>query len=187
MGQDSAAIKEQIEETRERMGDTVDALGYKADVPSRAKESLTGKVQGVKAKITGAGSQVSDVTPSAEDAKAAGKQAVGMAQENPLGLAVGAAAVGFLAGMLIPSTKLEDERLGPVSDQIKDQAKQTGQEAIEHGKQIAKDTAETATHKAQEVVSEVKDQAQESAQQHAEELKSSAQDSAEEIKQSANQ
>ena len=31
MGEDPAAIRQQIEETRERMGDTVDALGYKAD------------------------------------------------------------------------------------------------------------------------------------------------------------
>ena len=54
MGEDPAAIREEIEGTRARMGETVDALGYKADVPSRAKESITGKVQGAKAKITGA-------------------------------------------------------------------------------------------------------------------------------------
>jgi ElaB/YqjD/DUF883 family membrane-anchored ribosome-binding protein len=169
------------------MGDTVDALGYKADVPSRAKESITEKVQGVKAKITGAGSQVSDATPSGDDVKQASQQAVSVVQENPLGLAISAAAAGFLAGMLIPSTKIEDERLGPVADHVKAQAKQTGQEAIEHGKQIAQDTAQTATQKAQEALSEVKDQAQETAQQHAEELKSSAQDSAQEVKQSAKQ
>lgn len=33
MGEDPAAIRQEIEQTRERMGDTVDALGYKADVP----------------------------------------------------------------------------------------------------------------------------------------------------------
>ena len=60
MGQDPAAIRQEIEQTRERMGDTVDALGYKADVPARTKESISGKAQGVKAKITGAGSQVSE-------------------------------------------------------------------------------------------------------------------------------
>jgi gas vesicle protein len=185
MGEDPAAIREQIEHTRERMGDTVDALGYKADVPSRAKDSLSGKVQGVKAKLTGSGSRVSDATPDAEDVKHAGRRAVGIAQENPLGLVIGAAAVGFLAGIMIPSTKIEDERLGAMSDQVKEHAKQTGQEAIEHGKQIAQDTAEAASQKAQEVASEVKDTAQDSAQQHAEELKSSAQDSAQEVKQTA--
>lgn len=187
MGQDPAAIRQEIEQTRERMGDTVDALGYKADVPSRAKDSIADKTQSVKAKITGAGSQVSDAKPSSDDVKQAGQRAVGVAQENPLGLAIGAAAVGFIAGLLIPSTKVEDERLGPVADQVKEQAQQTGQEAIERGKQIAQDTAQTAAQKAQEVASEVKDTTQESARQHADELKASAQDNAETVKQTARQ
>lgn len=187
MGEDPAAIRQEIEQTRERMGDTVDALGYKADVPSRAKESISDKVQGAKAKLTGAGSRVADATPGTEDVKQTGRQAVGVAQQNPLGLAIGAAAFGFLAGMLIPSTKVEDERLGPVSDQVKEQVRQTGQEAIEHGKQIAQETAQVATEKVQEAASEVKDQAQDTAQQHAEELKSSAQDSAEQVKQTTQQ
>jgi ElaB/YqjD/DUF883 family membrane-anchored ribosome-binding protein len=187
MGEDPTAIREQIEETRERMGDTVDALGYKADVPSRAKESITGKVQDVKAKITGAGSQISDTTPDGQDVKQAGKQAVGVVQENPLGLAIGAAAVGFLAGMLIPSTKLEDEQLGPVANQVKEQVKQTGQEALERSKQVTQETAETATESATRAASEVKDKAQETARQHAEELRSSAHDSAQEVKQTATQ
>jgi gas vesicle protein len=185
MGEDPAAIREQIEHTRERMGDTVDALGYKADVPSRAKESVTAKVEGVKAKLTGAGSEISDATPGTQDVKQAGQQVVGVLQENPLGLAIGAAAVGFLVGMLIPSTKVEDEQLGPVADQVKDQVKQTGEDALERGKQVAQETAQTATESAKQAASDVTDKAQETAQQHAGELKSSAQDSAEEVKQRA--
>jgi len=187
MGEDPAAIREQIEQTRERMGDTVDALGYKADVPSRTKESINEKVQGVKAKITGTGSQVSDATPGAQDIQQAGRQAVGVVQENPLGLAVGAAAVGFLAGMLIPSTRVEDEPLGPVADQVKEQVRQTGQEALERGRQVAQETAQTATESAKQAAAEVKDKAQDSAQQHAEELKSSAQDSAQEVRETTAQ
>ena len=120
MGEDPRAIREEIEDTRERMGDTVDALGYKADVPARAKDSLSERVEGVRAKLTGASAQVSEATPGTEDLARAGQQAVGIAQENPLGLAIGAAAVGFLAGMLVPSTRVEDERLGPVADQVKE-------------------------------------------------------------------
>jgi gas vesicle protein len=187
MGQDPAAIRQEIEQTRERMGETVDALGYKADVPARTKESIGGKVQAVKAKVTGAASQVSDSARDTGDVKEASKRAVGIAQENPLGLAIGAAAVGFVAGLLIPSTKAENERLGPVADQVKEQARQTGQEAIEHGKQIAQETAQTAAEKAQEVAAEVKDIAQDSAQLHGERLKSSAQDSAQAVKQTAQQ
>lgn len=185
MGQDPAAIQREIEETRLRMGDTVDALGYKADVPARAKESVGDKVDSVKAKLTGTRAQVSDATPGTADVKQSAQRAVGVVQENPLGLVVGAVAVGFLAGMLIPSTKVEDERLGPVADQVKEQAKQTGQEALDHGKQIAQETAQTAMQSAQSAAQDVKESAQQAAQQHGEELSSSVQDSAEQVQQAA--
>jgi gas vesicle protein len=169
------------------MGETVDALGYKADVPARAKESINDKVQTVRSKLTGAAAQVSEATPDTPDVKQAGRQAVGVAQENPLGLAVGAAAVGFLAGMLIPATRVENERLGPVADQVKDQVRQTGEEALEHGKQVAQATVETATDSAKQAVSEIKDTAQAAANEHAQDLKSSAQDSAQQVAQAASQ
>jgi hypothetical protein len=41
MGEDPDMIRKDIEDTRERMGETVDALGYKADVKGRAKDSVT--------------------------------------------------------------------------------------------------------------------------------------------------
>ena len=182
MGQDPAAIREQIEQTREHMGETVDALGYKADVPARAKESVAEKVDALKSTISGVGSQVSDATPDAGEVRQGAQQAVGVVQENPLGLAVGAAAVGFLTGMLIPSTKIENERMGRMADEVKEQAKQTGQEALEHGKQIAQETAQTASQKAQEAVAEVKDQAQDSAQSHAQDLTESAKQSTEQVR-----
>src|SRR5947209_4850169 len=176
MGEDPAAIRQEIEATRARMGDTVDALGYRADVPARTRDSIQEKVQGVRERISGVGSQVADAGPSAGDVKQAGQQAVGVVQENPIGLAIGAAAVGFLAGMLVPSTRVEDERLGPVADQVREQAQQTAHEALERGKQVAQETAHAATENAQQAASQIKDAAQQSSQQHAEELKHSAQD-----------
>jgi ElaB/YqjD/DUF883 family membrane-anchored ribosome-binding protein len=132
MGQDPSQIKQDIEHTRGEMGDTVEALGYKADVPGRAKEAVSSRVDTVKEKMPSAG------------------QAAGVAKENPLGLAVGAAAVGFVAGMLIPSTRIEDEKIGPMADQVKDKARETGQEALERGKEVARQTAESAKETAQE-------------------------------------
>jgi gas vesicle protein len=95
--------------------------------------------------------------------KQGARQAVSTAQENPLGLAIGAVAVGFVAGMLIPSTSVEDEKIGPMADQLKDRVMETGQEALDHGKQVAQDVAQSA----QETVKE-------SGQQHAQELASSS-------------
>jgi gas vesicle protein len=167
------------------MGETVDALGYKADVPARTRESIQEKVQGVKSKLTGVGSQVSSATPDAGDVKHAGRRAVGVAQENPFGLAIGAAAAGFLAGMLIPSTRVEDQRLGPVADQVKEQAQQTAQEALEHGKQVVQETAQTAAESARQAAGQVRETVQQTTQEHAEELKQSAQESAQEVAQHA--
>ena len=194
MGEEPDRIRAEIEQTRAEMSETVDALGYKADVKTRAKENLQDKkesakesIMGVKDKIVGAGdsvtskvsdaggsvtSTVSDRTPEAEQAKHQARRAASVAQQNPIGLAIGSVAVGFLAGMLLPSTRVEDEKLGEVSDNVIEKVKETGQEALEHGKQVA-----------QEAVQSAKETAQESGQQHAEELKGSAQESAQQTAQ----
>jgi gas vesicle protein len=183
MGQDPEVIRREIEETRERMGETVEALGYKADVPARTKEAVTGKVTSVKERITGAAGSVNESTPSTGDVKQAARKGAGVAQENPLGLAIGSIAVGFLAGMLIPSTRVENEKLGPMADQVKDQVQSTASEALDHGKQVAQDVASTAQESAQQVVQDVKETAQQSAQEHGQEVASSAQDNAQRVTQ----
>jgi hypothetical protein len=178
MGEDPDVIRRDIEQTRERMGDTVDALGYKTDVKSRAKESVTGKVEGVKEKLVGAKDSVAEATPSGSDMQHGAKRAVGIAQENPLGLAVGAAAVGFLAGMLIPSTRMEDEKIGPMADQMKDQVSSTAQEALEHGKAVVSETASSAADAAKQTATE-------QGKEHASQLQDSAADSAQQVRESA--
>ncbi|MCW3049965.1 MAG: protein of unknown function ElaB [Solirubrobacterales bacterium] len=181
MGEDPGTIRNEIEETRGRMGDTVDALAYKADVKSRAKDSVSDKVDTLKSKITGATDSVAESTPSTGEVKAKGRRAVGIAQENPLGLAVGAVAVGVLAGMLIPSTRIEDEKLGQAADQVKDRAAETGQQVLEHGKQVAQDVAETGREALGQAVEETKAAASQSSQQHGHEVAQGANEQARQV------
>lgn len=150
MGQDPDTIRHEVEQTREQMGETIDALGHKADVKGRAKDRIGDTVEGVKEKMGMASGKVSGATPDADQVKQGARRAAGVAQENPMGLAIGAAAVGFVAGMLIPSSRVEDEKLGPMADQVKQQAKETGQEALEHGKQVAQSAAESAAETVRE-------------------------------------
>jgi phage tail protein X len=164
MGQEPDAIRQEIEGTRERMGGTVDALAYKADVKSRTKEKVTDTVDSLKEKVTGATDSVSDAAPSGADVKQGARHAVGVAQENPLGLAIGAVAVGFVAGMLIPGTRIENEKFGDVSDQVKEQVKSTAEDAVEHGKQVAQDAAETAKESGRQHAHELQETAHENAQ-----------------------
>lgn len=44
MGQDPSEVRHQVEEAREQLGDTVEALAYKANAPKRLKEQATAKV-----------------------------------------------------------------------------------------------------------------------------------------------
>jgi gas vesicle protein len=173
VGEDPSQIRQEIEQTRAEMGETVEALGYKTDVKARAKDSVVDKRDRLKERITGAGSRVSDATPDGEQVKQGARRAVGVAQENPIGLAVGSLAMGFVAGMLIPTTRVEDEKLGPMADEVKERAKETGQEAMERGKEVAQQAAESA-----------KEAAQESGRQQSEELRSSVQEHAEQTRQS---
>jgi gas vesicle protein len=181
MGQEPDAIRQDIEQTRTEMSETVEAVGYKADVPSRAKDAVSDKVENMKSKVSdtatrakeavvGTASRAGDATPSRGQVKQAGRRAAGMAKENPLGLAIGAAALGFLAGLAAPSTRVEDEKLGPVADQVKDRVKETGQEALDRGKQVAQEVASTATDTAKEQTQEHGQDLAESATQNAQDL-----------------
>ena len=145
MGEEPGQIREEIEATRARMGDTVEALGYKADVPSRVSD----KVGSVRERISGA-------SPDGSQVREGARQAMGVAQENPIGLAIGSVAVGFLAGMLVPSTRVEDEKIGPMADEMKERAKETGQEALERGKQVAQEAADTAKESGRQQAEEMR-------------------------------
>lgn len=170
MGEEPRDIQERIEQTREQMGDTVEALAYKADVPGRVKGAVADKkdaaiekIGGAKDAIAGGASNAADATGgAAAQAKTTARRGAGIAQENPLGLAIGAIAAGFVVGMLIPTTRIENERLGPVADTVKEQAREVGGEAAEHAKQVAQDVAQTATETAKGM-----------GKQHADELRES--------------
>src|SRR5829696_4090820 len=51
MGQDPDAIRQDLAQTRAELGETVDAVGDKADVPSRARETVADKADAAKARV----------------------------------------------------------------------------------------------------------------------------------------
>jgi len=167
------------------MGDTVDALAYKTDVKTRVKESFADKRERLIGQVQGTTHKVGEATPDGHQVKEGAHQAVGVAQENPLGLAIGGIAAGFLAGMMLPSTRVEDEKVGPIADQVKETAAETGQEALERGREVAGQVAEQAVEGAKEVGHQAMDQAKEVGQQTMETAKEAGQEQAEELKGSA--
>jgi uncharacterized protein DUF3618 len=181
MGPEPSQIREEIEETRAEMGDTVDALAYKADVKTRVKESIADKRERLIQQVQGTTHRVGEATPDGQQMKEGAQQAVGVAQENPIGLAVGGLAAGFLVGMLLPSSRIEDERVGPIADQVKETAAETGKEALDRGREVAGQAAEQAVEGAKEAGQQAIETAKEAGQEQAEELKDSAKESAQEV------
>ena len=162
MGQSPSDIRAEIEETRARVGDEVDALSYKTDVPARVGDYVDDKKRALKDTVTGAKDAI---TGTASDAVPSGRQIGKLkdtAERNPLGLVVGGAAIGFLTGLLLPSTRVEDRQMGEMSDRVVDAAKDTASDALESGKQVAQDAADSATEHGQELVSSLQERAQDS-------------------------
>ena len=154
MGEDPVAIKQEIEQTRGEMGETMDAIGYKTDVRARTgdyvsdkKDKVTGTVSGVKDRVA---STASRVVPSREGIKHQSQRVASTAQSNPVGMAVGAAAAGFLVGMLVPSTRVEDERVGGIADQMKEKVSDVGHEALERGREVAQEVKDSAVETVRE-------------------------------------
>lgn len=161
MGKEPSDIRTEIEQTRERVGDEVDAISYKTDVPARMgdfvdnkKQALTGKLSDVKDAVAGT---ASNVLPDGERVG----RLKDTAERNPLGLAVGGVALGFVAGLLLPSTRVENKAMGETSDKITDAVKETASDAIESGKQVAQDATDSAKTQAHDIASTLQDRTQE--------------------------
>jgi len=129
MGEDPGVIQQEIAATRERLGETTSALADKANVPARVSQKLDAVREGT------AGRSPKDLL-SADELGRVTRGIAGFARENPLGFAIGALATGFVIGMLLPATHLEDESLGAVSDRVKAEVGAAGHEALEHAKSV---------------------------------------------------
>jgi hypothetical protein len=174
MAQRSDELKSEIEQTRERMGETADALAYKADVPTRTKEWIGEKKDAVVSTVTGATSKVSDATPDGQQVTQSVGRLKRLAERNPIGLVIGGAAVGFIAGVLTPATRIEDERIGQVADEVKATAAEVGREALDRGTDVVQEAGESAMETARARASEQQDQLAESLQDKARGVASSA-------------
>ena len=144
MGKEPNDIREEIEETRERMSDTVDAIAYKADVPGRVQDAVADKMNDVKTTIAMTTRAVRDAIPDPKEVQQGTMRAMSSIAENPLGLFFGSVALGFMVGSLLPTTEIENRRLRPVSDQLKGTAQAAGSQLLKEGKAVVRDTIEAA-------------------------------------------
>ena len=150
MAQTSDELKQEIGQTREQMAETADALAYKADVPTRTKDWVGDKKDAIVSAVGGATAADREATPDGADVAQSASRLKRLAERNPVGLAIGGAAVGFIAGLLAPSTRMEDEQIGPMADDVKATAAEAGREALDRGKDVVQEAGSAAIETAKE-------------------------------------
>jgi hypothetical protein len=135
------------------------------DAASTAKEAVVGAASTAKEAVSGAKERVVDATGVArERASELGWQARERAryqarqaqmgfwqsmEERPLAIGAAALALGVVAGLLVPSTRKEDELMGETRDRLMERAKEVGGEALEKGKQVASVAVDTLKEEAE--------------------------------------
>lgn len=150
MAQTSDELKRDIGRTREQMAETADALAYKADIPTRTKGWIGDKADALTSAVGGASSKVGEMTPDGADVGQSMGRMKRFAEGNPLGLAIGGVAVGFIAGLLAPATRIEDEHIGSMADDVKATAADAGREALDRGKDVVQEVGASAMETAKD-------------------------------------
>ena len=100
---DPEQIRDEIEATRRELGDTVEALAYKADVKARVRKKIGATKDSAAHKKDDLMGKARGASPGSVSEGAT--QATQIARENPLPVAaIGAFAGGFLLGRLTKRT-----------------------------------------------------------------------------------
>lgn len=154
-------IQEDIERTRQDLRDSVDALQEKVSIKGaagRSADRVKESVSSVKDTIMGtADSGVSSargaVQSAGETAGELPRRARRTTQGNPLAVGLGAFAIGWLVGSLIPASQREQEAVEKVNEKtdLTAPVQNVVSEAQEAGKQALQEVAQEARSGAQQV------------------------------------
>ena len=151
---DADTIRAEIERTRANLGTDVDALADKVSpqqIAERQKEKVRGRLTDVRESIMGVAHDAQDKVGSVKDSvrggtgsaadgvSGAASSTVQSAKGHPVVVGLIAFGAGWLLSSLLPSTQAEQnlastakEKAAPLADQVKEKAKEAGQEVAQH-------------------------------------------------------
>ncbi|MGH2942775.1 MAG: hypothetical protein ACRDLN_08390, partial [Solirubrobacteraceae bacterium] len=92
-----------------------------------------------------AAGRIADAAPSKEDVRQKAQDAAGFAHDHPVAVTAGAAAAGLVAGLALPATELEREKLAPTAQQVRHDVQDRVAQTVEQVKHGAKDAVESVT------------------------------------------
>lgn len=183
MAERTTELRHEIEDTRQRMTGTVDAIGDRVSPgrvaerrwarvrqsTSRARERVMGSSgtsqSSASSGLAGAASSASDAASSVRDGVAQAPDRIEQGTRgNPLAAGAVAFGLGVLVGSLAPATKEEAELADQALEPLQAEAKAIGQQVAESAKDDAQQAVEATKAAATEAAGQVADEAQDGAQ-----------------------
>lgn len=152
-----SAVDSAVSQASGRVGDLTDATAATAQtlrdgarhVSESTKSGMDDAGSNVKDTLVEAAAsardRATDVASTAlETTQATASATKGFLERNPIGLALGAVAVGFLAGLALPVSDVERDNVGPLGERLSLQAKDAATELVAQGKSVVANAVTTA-------------------------------------------
>lgn len=147
--------------------DTASSLGHAAaDTGRRSRNAVYGGMHAAEESLSHAASATYRRASTLGDATVHGLRSTGQVissgashtrdaardatEQYPLLVGLGCAAVGLMAGFLLPRTRREDEAMGETAEEVRHRGYEMGREAIERGEEMASATASAAMERVEE-------------------------------------
>lgn len=143
----------------DKVGDAKDAASSAIDTVREKTHQIGEKVQDAKGRLEQQAHLAVDRSKSAarhvshelkDGYHAAEEKFTRACDEYPLAVGVAFAALGALAGLIIPRTRREDELMGEHSDRLVEETKEKASELLETGKEVGNQILQTVQKEARE-------------------------------------
>jgi gas vesicle protein len=185
MGKSASEVRSEIEDTRDEMSETIDAIADRTNprrIIQRRRQRMSDGWRSVRERVMGraedtygsAGDTAQGVTDSARDTagtvvegarQAPGKMLEQM-QGNPIAAGLVAFGGGLLIASLIPPSEVEQRVAGQVAEKaepLRDELQRAGQEVAEDLKSTAQEGADQVKQRASEAAGTVQEDVRSSA------------------------
>jgi ElaB/YqjD/DUF883 family membrane-anchored ribosome-binding protein len=145
-----------VDRVQDRAGEVVDRVQETAGELSERVQERAGEIAGsVRAK---AGEVTERLQDKASELSAQARYGAARAEDqyqrlmrdNPVAVGVAALALGAVAGLVLPETRWENERLGGARDQLVERAQETARDLGQKAQQVAQRVVETAKDEAKD-------------------------------------
>lgn len=134
----AASAIDSVRDKSHRIGDKIH------EATGRLEERTHGAMDRGKSAVREVGHEMK------EGYRAVEKKFAGACEDYPLAVGVAFAALGALAGLVIPRTRREDEWMGEQSDQLIEETKEKAGELLETGKEVGSKVLETVKEEGRE-------------------------------------